>query len=133
MISTCDKAFEAGAVEYITKPVHWAVLRHRVQVILQARQSQAALQTSEARFRGIFEQAAMGIAIVDKEGQLVQSNPTIQEMLGVDEANLRGKLFNKFFHPYDTAIEKKFHQQLLEGSRNYYQMEKHLFRKNSSI
>jgi len=128
-----DNAFGVGAVEYITKPIQWAVLRHRMAVILRAKHAQAALHQSENRFRGIFEQAAMGIAIVHKEGQLVQSNPAIQEMLGIDEANLCGKLFNKFFHPYDTAIEKQFHQQLLEGSRSYYQMEKHLFRKNSSI
>jgi diguanylate cyclase (GGDEF)-like protein/PAS domain S-box-containing protein len=128
-----DKAFEIGAIEYITKPIQWAVLRHRMEVILRAKYAQQALIQSENRFLGIFEQAAMGIAIVDKEGQLVQSNPAIQDMLGVDDANLRGQLFNKFFHPYDTAIEKKFHLQLLEGSRSHYQMEKHLFRKNSSI
>ncbi len=128
-----DRAFEVGAVEYITKPVHWAVLRHRVEVILQARQAQAALQESEARFRGIFEQAAMGIALLDAHGYLLDSNSAVQQMLGHSAEELRGKLFNKFFYPYDTAIEREFHQQLLQQHSHHYQMEKYFFRKNSPM
>ena len=128
-----NRAFEAGATEYITKPVHWAVLRHRVEIILHARQAAAALQASEARFRGIFEQAAMGIVLITMSGQLIQSNPATQRMLGIETADLRGKLFNKFFYPYDTVVEKEFYQQLLAGERDYYQMEKYFFRKNTPI
>ncbi|OQY55783.1 MAG: hypothetical protein DRR08_13430 [Candidatus Parabeggiatoa sp. nov. 2] len=129
--ASVDKAFEVGAVEYITKPIHWAVLRHRVEVILQARRTGAALRQSEARFRGIFEQAAMGIAIVGMDGQLIHSNPATQKMLGLSEENLRGKLFHQFFQPCDTTVEKEFHQQLLNGFRRHYQMEKYFFRQNT--
>ncbi len=128
-----DKAFEVGAVEYITKPVHWAVLRHRVEVILQARRAQVALRESEARFRGIFEQAAMGIALIDMNGHLLYSNSALQKMLGHGETELHGKPLNKFFYPFETTIEKEFHHQLLDGSCNYYQMEKYFFRKNSPM
>ena len=30
-----DRAFEVGAIDYVTKPVHWAVLRQRVRRLLQ--------------------------------------------------------------------------------------------------
>ncbi|WP_035992578.1 response regulator [Leptolyngbya sp. KIOST-1] len=30
-----ERAFAVGAVDYVTKPIHWAVLRQRVQRILQ--------------------------------------------------------------------------------------------------
>jgi diguanylate cyclase (GGDEF)-like protein/PAS domain S-box-containing protein len=128
-----DKAFTSGAVEYITKPVHWAVLRHRVQIILQVRQSQVALQASENRFRGIFEQAAMGIALVDMEGYLIQSNPALQKMLDYDEKTLHSKPFHKLFYPFGTKVEKEFKQQLFDGSISHYQMEKYFFRKNSPM
>jgi diguanylate cyclase (GGDEF)-like protein/PAS domain S-box-containing protein len=128
-----DKAFEVGAVEYITKPIHWAVLRHRVEVILHAWHAQTALRKSEARFRGIFEQAAMGIALVNMDGQLIHGNPATQKMLGLDDEELRNKLFNKFFHPYDTTVEKEFYQQLLDGTRSYYQMEKYFFREDTPM
>ena len=29
--SSIDRAFEVGATDYITKPIHWAVLRQRVK------------------------------------------------------------------------------------------------------
>lgn len=35
-----DHAFEAGATDYITKPVHWAVLRQRVKRLIQQSQLQ---------------------------------------------------------------------------------------------
>lgn len=125
--SSVDKAFEAGAVEYITKPVHWTVLRHRVQVILKARRAEAALKRSEARFRGIFEQSAMGIGIVSMDGVFLNSNPMLQKLLAQDELNLRGTRFQKYFYPAESMIEKEFHQQLLQQDRNYYQMEKYFF------
>ena len=128
-----DKAFAAGAVEYITKPVHWSVLRHRVQVVLQARRAQIALRNSEARFRGIFEQSAMGIALLDKEGHLAEGNPIIQKMLGRSLQELQQKPFNRFFYPFDTNVEKEFHQQLLNDKRSFYQMEKYFFRKDSPM
>lgn len=35
-----DRAFEAGATDYITKPIHWAVLRRRVQRLFQEKQAE---------------------------------------------------------------------------------------------
>ena len=35
-----DHAFEAGAVDYVTKPIHWAVLRQRVRRLLLSRQTE---------------------------------------------------------------------------------------------
>ncbi len=126
-----DKAFEAGAVEYITKPVHWSVLRHRVHVILQARWAEEALRRSEARFRGIFEQAAMGIALISLEGQTLHANDALQKMLGQTETTLLSKPFQKLFYPQDTLVEKEFKQSLLARERHFYQMEKYFFRPGS--
>ncbi|HBB36044.1 MAG TPA: diguanylate cyclase response regulator [Cyanobacteria bacterium UBA8803] len=39
-----DRAFEAGATDYITKPIHWAVLRQRVRRLLQTRWAMAELR-----------------------------------------------------------------------------------------
>ncbi|ALG67158.1 PAS domain S-box protein [Beggiatoa leptomitoformis] len=134
--ASVDKAFTAGAVEYITKPVHWAVLRHRVKVILEGKRAQAALRKSENRFRGVFEQAAMGIALVDVDGKIVHHNPALQKMLGhveESEETLDGKNFNKLFYPADTAVEKEFYQQLLTEERPFYQMEKYFFHHHNSL
>ncbi|WP_052128688.1 ATP-binding protein [Neosynechococcus sphagnicola] len=48
-----DRAFEVGATDYITKPIHWAVLLQRVRRLIQQsrlyRQLEAANQTLEIR------------------------------------------------------------------------------------
>ena len=33
--SSVDRAFAAGAIDYVTKPIHWAVLRQRVRRLIQ--------------------------------------------------------------------------------------------------
>lgn len=53
--ASIDRAFEVGATDYITKPIHWSVLRQRVrrllqshQAIAQAQQTHLALATANA-------------------------------------------------------------------------------------
>ncbi|MGL4378391.1 MAG: hypothetical protein ACRCT1_18265, partial [Microcoleaceae cyanobacterium] len=44
-----DQAFDAGATDYITKPIHWAVLRQRVRRLLEiSRQYQEVAQITES-------------------------------------------------------------------------------------
>ena len=35
-----DRAFEAGAEEYVTKPIHWAVLRQRIRLLIERREAE---------------------------------------------------------------------------------------------
>lgn len=41
-----DSAFEVGAVDYVTKPIHWAVLRQRVRRLIQQAQLQQQLEAA---------------------------------------------------------------------------------------
>jgi diguanylate cyclase (GGDEF)-like protein len=41
-----DHAFSAGAVDYVTKPIHWAVLRQRVRRLIQQVRLYAQLETA---------------------------------------------------------------------------------------
>lgn len=43
-----DQAFDAGAVDYITKPIHWAVLRQRVKRIIKQTQLQQELKAANS-------------------------------------------------------------------------------------
>ena len=40
-----DRAFEAGAIDYVTKPIHWAVLRQRVKRLLYQSRLQHQLES----------------------------------------------------------------------------------------
>jgi diguanylate cyclase (GGDEF)-like protein len=41
-----DRAFEVGAVDFVTKPIHWAVLRQRVRRLLEQAQLYRELQAA---------------------------------------------------------------------------------------
>jgi diguanylate cyclase (GGDEF)-like protein len=44
--TSVDRAFAAGAADYITKPVHWAVLRQRLRRLIQQTQLQTKLEAA---------------------------------------------------------------------------------------
>ncbi|PSB34831.1 response regulator [Chlorogloea sp. CCALA 695] len=44
-----DLAFEVGATDYVTKPIHWAVLRQRVRHLLQVSQAMVQLQVQKEK------------------------------------------------------------------------------------
>ncbi|MBF0399435.1 MAG: diguanylate cyclase [Magnetococcales bacterium] len=39
-----DRAFEVGADDYVTKPVHWAVLRQRIRLFMERRKAEATIR-----------------------------------------------------------------------------------------
>ncbi|NMG58254.1 diguanylate cyclase [Geitlerinema sp. P-1104] len=44
-----ERAFEMGAEDFITKPIHWGVLRQRIRRLIEAHRATQALQRSLAR------------------------------------------------------------------------------------
>ena len=40
-----------------------------------------ALRTSEERFRAVFENAAIGIALTDAEGRVLEANPALRRAI----------------------------------------------------
>ncbi|MGA7325757.1 MAG: PAS domain S-box protein [Rhodomicrobium sp.] len=65
--------------------------------------AEAALRESEERFRGIFENAATGIAILDLDGRFQSCNPAFSAMLGYSEPELRQFSFAELVHPEDRG------------------------------
>ncbi len=88
--------YDAGAVDYLTKPVHPVVLRSKVGVFIdvfrKARALAEANQTMEAeilerkaaeeRFRVVFEASPSAKLVFDKDGFLVIANSEAQRLFG---------------------------------------------------
>ena len=55
------------------------------QEITEQKRAELALQESEARFRGIFEQAGTGIVLIDPQGRISRANPAFVRMFGYGE------------------------------------------------
>lgn len=92
-----------------------------------------ATQQSDALFRAIYEKAAVGIALVDFNGRPIAVNPALQKILGYTEEELKSMVFTEFTHPEDASKDWELFQELIEGKRELYQMEKRYFHKNGQI
>jgi PAS domain S-box-containing protein len=92
--------------------------------ISDRRQAELALQASEARFRAIFEHAAVGIAQVNLSGQFLQVNQRYGEMLGYSEAELLQHTIADITHPDDWNIQWQALQNLLKGEVKAISLEK---------
>jgi signal transduction histidine kinase len=51
------RAYEAGATDFITKPINWEILRHRVRYMLRASRAMADLREKEAENRLLLMEA----------------------------------------------------------------------------
>ncbi|HJQ29615.1 MAG TPA: EAL domain-containing protein [Rubrobacter sp.] len=92
-----------------------------------------ALRESEARFRAVFDRAAIGMALVTAEGRLLESNPALQEMLGYTDEELRGMHFADLTHPDDVAADAACFEELVAGDIDRFRLEKRYVRKDGSL
>lgn len=82
---------------------------------------------------GAFEAARPGMALVARDGQFLRVNPSLCQIVGYPEAELRKLTFQKITHPDDLAPDLEKVEQLIRGEISGYQMEKRYFRKDGSI
>lgn len=99
------------------------VLGLRWQLQLISNQETSAQQQSEALFRAMFENAAIGIVLLDNQGGVLKSNRVLEEMLGHNSQDL-AKFLPQWLNLDKSGIESVSFQQLIAGKRRCYQREK---------
>ncbi len=96
--------------------------------------AEEALRASEARYRAMFDQAAVGMTQTTVTGVFVTVNPALCSMLGYSESELRGRSFLELTHPDDKTLSEGVRRSLLAaGGAGPGTMEKRYVRKNGSI
>ncbi|MGV3719621.1 MAG: PAS domain S-box protein, partial [Actinomycetota bacterium] len=92
--------------------------------ISERKAAETALRESEARFRAIFDQAAIGMARVDMQGGILEANSALERMLGYNSEELRDQSIAEITHPDDLAEDHRLYLEMMEGRRECYQLEK---------
>jgi len=91
------------------------------------------LQQSEARFRAIFENAAVGIGILGLDRRVIDANPALCRMYGRSLEELIGQTPALVTHPDDYAQSTQDFQELISGQVDSYQSERRYVHKNGEM
>ncbi len=95
-IDSITKAYDVGATDFLTKPINWLVLSHRVRYILRASLAFEGLRRSEARLASAQRVAKLGNWLW---------NPVTNDMEFSEEgARIIGLLEGAFHLTYDQYI-----------------------------
>ena len=92
----------------------------------------AQLHASEERFRGVFENATLGMIIADMQGSWVNVNRALCEMLGYTGPELLAKGYLKLTHPDDVDNSVQFGRRLCSGEIGSYRIEKRYLHKDGT-
>lgn len=82
------------------------------------------LRESEERFRKIFEEGPLGMAIVGLDGRFMQANPTLCSMLGYTEEQLTQKTVVEVGHPDDAESNAGLARDVFAGKVSSIHMER---------
>jgi formate hydrogenlyase transcriptional activator len=88
---------------------------------------------SGERWRSVFDNSAIGVALTDLNGRFQATNPVYQLMLGYSEEELQALSFLDVTHADYREANWALVGELLDGKRQQFQIEKQYRRKNGSL
>lgn len=103
------------------------------QDITEKKESEEKLRINEEAFRGNFEQAAIGMALLSEKGEWLNVNKKMCKILGYTEKELLKLTFEDITHPEDLNSDLKLLKELIQGKRDGYSIEKRYINKKGNI
>src|SRR5882724_3609864 len=88
---------------------------NQAAAVLRRQRAEAALRESEERFRGTFENAAVGIAHVDVTGRFLRVNEKLCEIVGYTREELLAKTFQDITYADDLETDLELFRRLVRG------------------
>lgn len=94
------------------------------------RLAHAQLLRSEERWRSVFENSAVGVALTDMDGRFIATNLVFQKMVGYTEDELRQLTSLGITHEENIEENRTLIEELLDGKRQRFQIEKQYHRRD---
>ena len=101
--------------------------------ITERKQAEEALRKSEERWRSVYENSAIGLALTDLNGRFLATNSAYQKMLGYTEEEFRKLTFLDITYEDHRESNWDLITELFEGKRKQFQIEKQYWRKDGSL
>jgi diguanylate cyclase (GGDEF)-like protein/PAS domain S-box-containing protein len=101
--------------------------------ITERKRAEARMRANQARLQAIFDSAAVGIGLINKEWRYIEVNDTLAEMVGYTAEELYQMTPLDLTHPDDVPMSHIYLQALMRGDKQHYRVEKRFHRKNGSV
>ena len=125
--------FDAVTAKRFWREDDFFLLETTVDIITKAlihEDFQRMLAESEQRFRKIFQQGPLAMAVVDTEYRVTAVNPMICTLTGYGAEELKGRRLTELTHEEGRGRSEATEKKLLSGSIPYYTMEERLVKRN---
>jgi PAS domain S-box-containing protein len=123
LVVAVDQLPRLGFFVLCAAAVSWASDARRVSV-------DRALKESERQFHAVFEDAAVGIALVNASGHAFRTNRQLRRVFGYTDEEFRSFPFTKVTHPAEGEADWNLFTELAHGTRDSYRLDKRCFAKD---
>jgi len=104
-----------------------------VKDITEHKRAEEALQESEERFRSLFDNLSVGVAMIDLEGQVLAANKTVCRFLDYSQEELIGMPLSELIYPEDLDADRDLFEPIIKDEEDHCLMDKRYVRKNGEI
>ncbi len=101
--------------------------------IQDQKEAEEALRNSEQRWRGVFDNSKVGVAVTDASLRVVDVNAAFAQIVRYSLDELRGMSFLEFTHQDDRKGCNEIIQEVLSGKRRHFEVEKRYVRKDGKL
>ncbi|HJV80606.1 PAS domain S-box protein [Noviherbaspirillum sp.] len=103
-----------------------------IRDITERKRNEEAQADLDQRFRAVYENAAIGIAVLSPEKQFLYVNRKLTQIVGYSQEEMLGRSTDEFAYPVDIVMGEEQRRRLLAGEEDSIQVEKRFRRKDGT-
>jgi PAS domain S-box-containing protein len=104
-----------------------------IEDITERKKAEDSLARSKKEFQNYFESGSVGMSVTLPDKKWIEVNQRLCQMFGYTREELIGLTWMDLSHPEDIAENRALFQQVLDGKKDNYELDKRFVRKDGRI